>query len=160
MQILGAFVADLTIQPTRKWIRVQYWTVFLLLCACVGVYVNKLEEQVTPWLLLIPALLFFFPVRGHIRRHFTKATLTGDKLRYESGVLSKTTRTIQISKVQDVRIDQSLAQRLVGTGNLAIETAGETSRLTIENIDDPQAVADAITDASQGQLQKQKGARP
>jgi uncharacterized membrane protein YdbT with pleckstrin-like domain len=86
-------------------------------------------------------------------------TLAGDKLRYESGALSKTTRTIQVSKVQDVRVDQSLLQRLIGTGNLSIETAGETSRLTVENIDDPGAVADAITEASQGQPQKPKGGR-
>jgi uncharacterized membrane protein YdbT with pleckstrin-like domain len=160
MQSLGAFVPDLIIQPTRKWVRVQYWTVFLVLCVCVGVYVNKLQDSMPPWILIVPALLFFFPVRAHIRQHFTKATLAGDKLRYESGVLSKTTRTIQISKVQDVRVDQSFLQRLTGIGNLSIETAGETSRLTIDNIDSPQAVADAITDASQTQAQKPKGTRP
>jgi uncharacterized membrane protein YdbT with pleckstrin-like domain len=152
-------VPDFIIQPTKKWIRFQYWTVSLIFCVCIGLYVNKLEQQVTPWVLLVPALLFVFPFRAYVRRHFTKVTLAGDKLRYESGALSKTTRTIQVSKVQDVRVDQSLLQRLIGTGNLSIETAGETSRLTVENIDDPGAVADAITEASQGQPQKPKGGR-
>lgn len=150
---------DLIIQPTRKWVRIQYWTVFLVFCVCVGVYVNKLQESTTPWILIVPALLFFFPVRAHIRQHFTKMTLAGDKLRYESGLLSKTTRTIQMSKVQDVRVDQSFPQRLAGIGNLSIETAGETSRLSIDDIDNPQAVADTITDAAHVQPQKPKGAR-
>jgi hypothetical protein len=35
----------------------------------------------------------------------------------------------------------------VRIGNLSIETAGETSRLVIENIDEPQAVADALSAA-------------
>ncbi|MGE5646697.1 MAG: PH domain-containing protein [Acidobacteriota bacterium] len=83
-------------------------------------------------------------------------TLTGDKLRYEAGVLTKTTRTIQVSKVQDVRVDQSLVQRLSATGDLSIETAGETSQLVVRDIDDPQAVADAITEASQAQPPQQK----
>lgn len=150
---------DFIIQPTRKWIRLQYWTASVIFCVCIGIYVNRFEDQVTPWVLLVPALLFLFPLRAHVDQHFTKVTLAGDKLRYESGALSKTTRTIQVSKVQDVRVDQSLMQRLIRTGNLSIETAGETSRLTIDNIDEPTAVADAITEASQGS-QKQKGGRP
>jgi uncharacterized membrane protein YdbT with pleckstrin-like domain len=85
--------------------------------------------------------------------------VAGDKLRYESGVLSKTTRTIQISKVQDVRADRTLGQRLMGVGDVSIETAGETSRLTLPNVDHPQAVVDAIVDLAPGQPPKQKGGR-
>ena len=43
---------------------------------------------------------------------------------------------------------QSLAQRMGGIGDLSIETAGESSRLTFANIDGPQAIADSIIDAS------------
>jgi uncharacterized membrane protein YdbT with pleckstrin-like domain len=140
-------VSELVIQPTKKWIRLLYWAVFLIMCVAVGVYVNAYLDRVTPLVLVIPALLFVFPVRAHLRQRFTKVSLAGDKLHYQSGVLSRTTRTIQISKVQDVRVDQTFGQRLMGIGNLSIETAGETSRLTIENIDAPQAVADVLTAA-------------
>jgi len=62
--------------------------------------------------------------------------------------------------VQDVRVDQSLGQRLLQIGNLSIETAGEASRLTMENIDNPQQVADEIIDAAHGEEQKKdKGKR-
>jgi hypothetical protein len=46
------------------------------------------------------------------------------------GWLSKTTRTLQLSKIQDVRIDQSLGQRLLGVGDMAIEISGEGWRRT------------------------------
>ena len=149
---------DLTLQPTNKWIRVQYWTVFLVLCVCIGLYVNKFADKPSPWewLLALPALLFFFPVRGQVRRHFTKVTLAGDKLRYESGVFSKTTRTIPVSKIQDVRAEQTFAQRLVGVGDVTVETAGEAGALEIANVDAPQRVVEAILDA-QGPAAKQKG---
>lgn len=147
---------DLTIQPTKKWIRVQYWTVFLVLCLCVGLYVNKFEDKPWAWLLALPALLFFFPLRAQLRRHFTKAILAGDKLRYESGVFAKTTRTIPVSKIQDVRADQTLGQRLLGVGDVTIETAGEAGALAIRNIDHPQGVVEAILNA-QGPAAKQKG---
>jgi uncharacterized membrane protein YdbT with pleckstrin-like domain len=142
-------MADLVVQPTRKWIRFQYTTVFILLCAAVFLYVNYFPGA-SPWLLIFPALLFLFPMAGSIRRHFTRMTFVGDKLRYEIGILSKTTRTIQISKIQDVTVSQSLWQRLFGIGTLSIETAGETSRLTIANIDEPRVVAEELLDAAQG----------
>lgn len=148
---------DLTIQPTKKWIRLQYWTVFFVLCLSIGVYVNKFQDRVTPWLLAIPALLFFFPLRGQLRRHFTRVTLAGDKLRYESGVISKSTRIIPVSKIQDVRAHQTLSQRLIGVGDVAVETAGEAGGLAIADIDDPQAVVETILDA-QGPAAKRKEA--
>ena len=151
----GAPVPDLTLQPTNKWIRVQFWTIFLVLCVCVGLYVNKFQSRVTPWVLIVPALPFFFPVRGLVRRHFTRVTLAGGKLRYESGVFSKTTRTIPISKVQDVRAEQTFTQRLFGIGDVMVETAGEAGALGIANIDNPQRVVEAILDA-EGPAAKQK----
>jgi putative membrane protein len=149
-------VPDLIIQPTNKWIRIQFWTVFLVLCICVGLYVNKFADRISPWVLVVPALPFFFPLRGQLRRRFTKATLAGDKLRYESGVFSKTTRTIPVSKIQDVRAEQTLGQRLAGVGDVTVETAGEAGALELRNIDAPQAVVEAILNA-QGPAAKQKG---
>jgi uncharacterized membrane protein YdbT with pleckstrin-like domain len=70
-------------------------------------------------------------------------------LRYEEGLLSKTTRNIQLSKIQDVRVDQSLGQRMLGVGDISIETSGESSRLEVDNIDSPQGVAEEIIAASQ-----------
>ena len=99
-----------------------------------------------PWM----ASLIFIPVlmRG-LRRQLTTISITGDRLRYVSGMASKSTRTIQLAKVQDVRVDQTLGQRIFGVGDLSIETAGEASRLTIADVDNPQSLADTILDHSQ-----------
>jgi hypothetical protein len=37
---------------------------------------------------------------------------------------------------------------MFGVGNISIETAGESSRLTLEDIDDPQAVANRLLDCA------------
>ncbi len=152
-------MADLTIQPTRKWIRFQYTAAFVVVCIAVFLYVNYFPQQ-PAWLLVVPALVFLLPLYGDVKRRFTKITIDGDKLHYEIGVLSKTMRTIQMSKIQDVTITQSMGQRLMSMGTLSIETAGETSRLTIADIDDPRDVADQLLDAAQGKTPKpRKGAK-
>ena len=62
---------------------------------------------------------------------------------------SRSTRNIQLSKIQDVRVDQSLTHRMLGIGNLSIETAGEASRLALRNVDSPQQLADEIMSRAQ-----------
>jgi uncharacterized membrane protein YdbT with pleckstrin-like domain len=142
-------MADIVIHPTRKWLRFQYTTLFFVCCFAVFLYNNYWQTR-PMWLLLIPALLFVFPLLGSLRRRLTKMTISGDKLRYECGVFSKTTRTIQISKIQEVTVSQSLAQRLVGIGTLSIEMAGEAGRLVISNIDEARLVADELQGARKG----------
>ncbi len=149
---------DLVIHPTRKWLRVQYTAVFIIVCLSVFLINNYAQVQ-NEAVLALPALLFLYPIFGSIKRRTTKMTIGEDKLRYETGLLSRATRTIQLSKVQDVRVDQTLLQRLTGTGTLSFETAGETSRLTIDNIDDPQTVGDHILDVARSQQPRRKEER-
>jgi uncharacterized membrane protein YdbT with pleckstrin-like domain len=145
---------DAVIRPTLKFIRLGYAVVLLLIVAGVVLFFTMIgpdsEWRSRPWVMALPAVLLIWPIRRHIARQFTKATIAGDKLRYEVGALSKTTRNISLPKVQDARVDQSVMQRMFGIGDLAIETAGEASRLTIRNVDRPQQVADEILAASHG----------
>ena len=108
----------------------------------------------TYWLLLIPLAMDLIAVSKHITRLATKLIITEDRVRYETGILSKSTRVMELSKVQDVRMDQRIGQRIIGIGNVSLETAGETSRIEMANIDGPQKVADHILEMVRAQRQK------
>jgi uncharacterized membrane protein YdbT with pleckstrin-like domain len=146
-----------------KQVKTAYLLAVLVIVAAVVVHVQYLmpREDPTwvrePWLPVVAALFLLLPIRRHIRRQSVKMTIAGDKLRYEAGLLSKTTRNIQLSKVQDVRVDQSLGQRMLGVGDISIETSGESSRLEMDNVDAPQAIADEIVAASQHHGSTQAG---
>ena len=102
-----------------------------------------------PWFPYVPLILLLWPASRAIRRRFTRAVVTGDRLRYEVGAASKTTRNIQLTKVQDIRVDQGIFQRMWNIGDISIETSGETSRLTISNVDSPQQIVDELMSRSQ-----------
>ena len=103
------------------------------------------------WALLgLPALAMFYLVSRHIQRRLVKLTILNDRLRYEAGFLSKTTRTMELSKIQDVRVDQSVGQRMLNIGNLSLETAGESSRIIMPAVDRPHEAADRILELSRG----------
>ncbi|MDP8988740.1 MAG: PH domain-containing protein [Acidobacteriota bacterium] len=122
----------------------------VLLALGIAVYLLSIhndDQRMWAWL-AIPALGLIILAVRHMRRRLIKLTILDDRLRYESGVLSKSTRTMELTKIQDVRVDQTLGQRMLDIGNLSLETAGESSRIIMSSIDHPHAAADKILELS------------
>ena len=148
-------MAEMTIRPTMKFIYMGYVVAIVIVVALV-VALMQIKEwphwipaPLQPWIPWLPVLLLLWPVKRHLRNRVTKMTILDDRLRYETGFLNRITRTILISRVQDVTVHQRIGQRIFGVGDVSIETAGEASRLTIPDIDRPQQVADHINEHSQ-----------
>src|SRR5262249_18581984 len=140
------------LRPSLKFVKLAYFCC-LLLAAAVGFALVTLQgiPQWAPWSLLLPGALLFFTMVRHVRLRMVKLGVAGDRLRYEEGLFSKTTRTIELAKVQDIRVDQSVWQRIFGIGDLSLETAGGSSRIEIDQIDRPQAAADHILELARAQ---------
>lgn len=133
------------LKASSKMIKGGY-ALALLLAFAVAAYILTIE---TPdprlwWLLTIPAALGIYSMIHHLQLSFTSLTIDNGRIRYESGMFSKSTRTMDLSKLQDVRVDQTVSQRLMGIGDLSIESAGNTSQIVILSIDRPQEAADRI----------------
>jgi len=142
-------VTELTIQPTAKFLKAGAILAAIVFLGLEIAYLALWQAAVGPWVMALPLLVLLWPALRAMRRGLTRTTLTADRLRFESGMATKSTRTIQLSKVQDVRVDQRLSQRIFNVGDLSIETAGEASRLTIRNVDNPQGLADEIMNRAQ-----------
>ena len=151
----------MVLRPSLKFVKLSY-VLCLLLAVGIGVYLTMtpgLPDYAT-YTLLVPAILAFFTLVRHLQKRMVRITVLGDRLRYEAGLASKTTRTIELVKVQDVRMDQSIGQRMVNIGDLSIETAGSTSRIEIDSIDRPQEAADHILELARAQRTAPGGTVP
>ncbi len=147
-------MSEMIIRPTRKFITMGYVVVILMVIGLVVATIHVqwpswIPSPWQPWIPWLAVLLLLWPLKAHLRNRLTKITILDDRLRYETGLLNKTTRTILISRVQDVTVHQRFGQRIFGLGDLLIETAGEASRLTIFQVDRPQEIADHINQLSQ-----------
>ena len=142
----------MVLRPSLKFVKLSY-VLCLLLAVALGVYLLVASAPVehAAYGFILPGILLFFTLIRHIQRRLVKLTIMGDRLRYEAGLFSKSTRTIELVNVQDVRVDQTLGQRMVGIGNLSLETAGGTSRIELDGIDGPQAAADHILELARSQ---------
>jgi uncharacterized membrane protein YdbT with pleckstrin-like domain len=145
---------EMVIRPTMKFIYIGYLLVLLIVAAAVILLLHVpmpglIPAPVQPWIPWLPILLLLWPLKFQLRNRLTKITILDDRLRYETGFFSRTTRTILISRIQDLTVHQRMGQRIFGVGDLSIETAGESSRLTIPEIDRPQEIADYINQLSE-----------
>ena len=140
-------MAEITIHPSFKPLLPLY-LLGAFLFVVTAVYITYTGSPYW-WLLGIPLLIDVWAVSKHLLLRSTKLVISGDLIKYESGLAAKQQRTIVIQKLQDVRVDQSVVERILGIGTLSLETAGETSRLTIEGIDNPGQIAAMLHDKMQ-----------
>jgi uncharacterized membrane protein YdbT with pleckstrin-like domain len=74
----------------------------------------------------------------------THFVVTNERLVFRSGILAKHSRDIPLEKVNDLASSQSLFERMIGAGDLVIESAGERGLQTFSDIPHPNAVQQEI----------------
>ncbi len=151
-------MTDMKIRPSTNLIVLTYVSA-VVLAAVIWYFGSGFQNKYWMAAFAIPAWMALTAGMKHIRSNFTTVEIAGDRLKFEDGMFSKLTRSVPLHKVQDVTVRQTLSQRLLGLGDLSIETAGETSRLTICEIGSPRVVAEQILDlvSGKGSRKKNKG---
>jgi len=74
----------------------------------------------------------------------THFVVTTDRLIYRHGVLAKKGIEIPLERVNTVFFSQTILERLLGSGDLVIESAGEQGRQSFSNVRKPSAVQNEI----------------
>ncbi len=75
-----------------------------------------------------------------LRWFFTLFVLTSDRLITRSGVIAKHSREIPLERINDVTFNQSVLDRILGAGDLLVESAGERGQTRIANVRKPEQV--------------------
>jgi uncharacterized membrane protein YdbT with pleckstrin-like domain len=92
---------------------------------------------------LILGCLLWFAVR-YSRWVTTNFVVTSDRLIYRHGVLAKHGIEIPLDRVNTVFFRQSIFERMVGSGDLVIESAGEMGRQAFSNVRNPSAIQNEV----------------
>jgi uncharacterized membrane protein YdbT with pleckstrin-like domain len=93
-------------------------------------------------LLVLAALVWFGAT--YAKWATTNFVVTTDRLIYRHGVLAKHGIEIPLERVNTVFFSQSILERMVGSGDLVIESAGEMGRQNFSNVRKPSAVQNEI----------------
>ena len=134
-----------SISPTLVFVKIGYVLAAiaaLIFVALGAVLISSISTIV--WV-FIGLLFFLVPAFFHVKQRLTRFTLTETKIEIDSGLIARTTRNIPIRRIQDVTVQTSIIQRLVGFGDLVIDNASDQAgKIVLKNIDSPQKHADIL----------------
>jgi uncharacterized membrane protein YdbT with pleckstrin-like domain len=74
----------------------------------------------------------------------TNFVVTSDRLIHRYGVLAKRGQEILLERINDVSYRRTLLQRVIGAGDLVIESAGEKGQEPFDHISHPERVQNTI----------------
>lgn len=124
------------------WLAIALPTLALLTTCVVGILVAaagwpKALLVIALVLIVLALVSFLVKLLGWSNTNFV---LTSDRIITRRGVLTKSGIEIPLERINTVFFDQRLIERMVGAGDLAIESAGERGSETFENIRKPAIV--------------------
>jgi uncharacterized membrane protein YdbT with pleckstrin-like domain len=117
-----------TTGDTRKWLMVV-WGIIALVWA--------------GWLAL-----------KYLQWNFTHFVVTSDRVVYRTGVLSKRGVEIPMDRINNINFNQSIWERLIGAGDLEIESAGKDGQSRFEDVWHPDGVQQELYRQMEGYARK------
>ena len=124
------------------------WFLLIVGAASFGCAVVPAGRDQGVWRLVIVAaalVLSLLVVAGPLLRwRTTHYVITTHRLLWRHGVLSRTGRDIGLSRITDVSYRQTLWQRLIRSGTVTLETAGEGGPTVLSAVPDSESVQQLV----------------
>jgi uncharacterized membrane protein YdbT with pleckstrin-like domain len=103
----------------------------------VGLYVVLgIAAVLLVWLVLVPYIVW----------RSTHYVFTNKQVLFRTGVIRREERGIPLSKINDVKANQSLFDRILGSGDLTVESAGEHGQSVLHTIPSVVKVMNTLKD--------------
>jgi len=103
------------------------------------------------------AVLVVYPLRLFLRWWTSYFVVTTDRIIHRHGIIGKSSMEIPLEAINDVRFEQGVFERIIGAGDLIIESAGEFGREVFSDIRHPEQVQKTIY--QHGEMNQQRAAR-
>ncbi len=119
--------------------------------ATASIYIALLRNQTQRWILVgIATVLWLVLALPRIARwKFTEFVLTNERLIHRSGVLAKISKEIPLERVNDVTVTQGVLDRILGSGTITLESAGEHGQTDFAEVPHPIAVQKQIYETAE-----------
>jgi hypothetical protein len=92
-----------------------------------------------------------------IESHAIRWVLTTERLQIVRGILSRSTEEVELTRVRDVSMEQSLAQRALGIGTITvIGTDATAPMIVIHDVEEPEEVKELIRQAVRDQRRRNR----
>jgi uncharacterized membrane protein YdbT with pleckstrin-like domain len=113
-------------------------------------------RSVVVWGALVVGIAIFvwYPLRAFVAWATSNFAVTTDRIIHREGFIAKRSMEIPLEAINDVRFHQSILERIVGAGDLVIQSASEYGRNVFANVRNPEHVQRTIYE--QGEANKKR----
>ncbi|MFA5803121.1 MAG: PH domain-containing protein [Melioribacteraceae bacterium] len=133
----------------------KHWYVLLLpliitlILIALSVYIYTKLEMIQWWHFIVPVFAFFYFIYKYYSWKFDLWVVTNYRVIDEFGVMSINSKESPIDKINNVSYQQSLLGRIMGFGDVQIQTAAEMGETSYANISRPQQLKEALSNAQE-----------
>lgn len=117
----------------------------MLLAALGGVALAALDE---PWELIAlasaPVLWLLLAGRSLLRWWFTSYVLTSERIIVRRGMVARSGTEVPLENIVNVLFSQRVTERLLGYGDVLVESAGSRGQSRLSDVPDPQGFQSEI----------------
>jgi len=118
------------------------WLIGAIVAIVVVFAVLPLNDnyQIVQWILTAGIVVAMIPLAASpvLRWVFTTYVLTSERLITRSGMIARSGIELPLASINDVRFNQNVIERLLKSGDLVIESAGESGQSKFSDIPDPE----------------------
>ena len=117
----------------------------IVLGILVRVLLDGDAEKVLTWVAIVLIVLCaLWLVARYMKWATTNFVITSDRVIFRSGVFAKSGIEIPLERVNNVHFNQSIFERMLGAGDLLIESGGEDGQQRFSDIRRPERVQNLI----------------
>ena len=130
---------NLVFDKKPHWIALAPAAFWALVIVVATFFALRVFDDLAWVVLLVAAVaLLFLSVGPFLQWLYTNFVLTSDRLITRSGVIAKQSKEIPLERINDVTFTQSIFERMLGAGDLMVESAGERGQTRITAVRNPE----------------------
>jgi uncharacterized membrane protein YdbT with pleckstrin-like domain len=115
-----------------------------------------LVYSVTIILMLLILVLFLWIIWDILSWRYTAYIITNTKVISKKGILRKNKSSIHFNKIQDIRVSQSITERIIASGDIEIYSGHDFSNMRLYDVPNPSKVENLLNRAIEGDFEFQK----
>ncbi len=150
---------ELILDLRPHWIALVGPVAVTVLVLAVLLYVAGRVDGVAVWIATGAAvlILLWYPVRAFVAWATSHFVVTSERLIHRVGLVARSSMEVPLEAINDVRFSQNILERMVGAGDLVIESAGERGQEVFANVRGPEFVQKTIYEMREGNMPRGAG---
>lgn len=105
---------------------------------------NSVNGYITWAAIALPTIALLWFAWTYVKWRTTNFVVTTDRLIFRQGVVAKKGKEIPLERINDISFNQTIFERLIGAGDLLIESGGEQGQQRFSDIRKPFEVQNLI----------------